>query len=250
MAQKPNFPGMNPYLEHPTIWPEVHYGLISCLMRMLNRCITPKYRAALEKRVYTDTLLVGIPDTTVFKSTPEVSSSPQPVAILPKPERVQIPTVIEVREPYLEIREISTNRVITVVEVLSPANKRSGEGRQKYLAKRQRILNSQTHLVEIDLLRTGISMPLEGGRTAAYQIVISRSQERPSAERYPFDLDDPIPCFLFPLGIDDKELVIDLAKLLEQSCEESAIDLSIDYAQPPIPSLSDNEQRWLAALIN
>ncbi len=248
MAKKPNFPGMNPYLEHPTIWPEVHYGLIGCLMRMLNRSITPKYRAALEKRVYTDTLLVGIPDTTVFENAPRASTSTRPTAVLPSPERVQLPTVIEVREPYLEIREISTNQVITVVEILSPANKRPGEGRQKYLTKRQQVLSSPTHLVEIDLLRSGQSMPFEGGRTAAYQIVISRSQERPSAERYPFDLPDAIPCFLFPLGAGDQEPVIDLAQLLEQACEDAAIDLSINYSQPPMPALAKDEQRWLETL--
>ncbi|MEO0350662.1 MAG: DUF4058 family protein [Cyanobacteria bacterium P01_A01_bin.15] len=249
MAKKPNFPGMNPYLENPTLWPEVHYGLIGGLMRTLNRCITPKYRAAIEKRVYTDTLLVGIPDTTVFESASRKSEASQVTAVLTKPERVELPTAIDVREPYLEIREISTNRVISVVEILSPANKRPGEGRQKYLAKRQKILASQTHLIEIDLLRSGLSMPFEGGSKSDYQIVVSRSQERPSAERYPFNLtDDPIPCFLFPLRGGDTEPIIDLAGLLGQACDEAALDLSIDYSQLPPPPLSEQERHWLKTL--
>lgn len=250
MAKKPNFPGMNPYLEHPTLWPEVHYGLIGGLMRALNLCITPKYRAAIEKRVYTDTLLVGIPDTTVFENVSRASESPQVTAVLTKPERVELPTAVDVREPYLEIREISTSRVVSVVEILSPANKRPGEGRQKYLAKRQKILASQTHLIEIDLLRSGLSMPFEGGRESDYQILVSRSQERPSAERYPFNLADPIPCFLFPLMGGDTEPVIDLAVLLRQACDEAALDLSINYSQLPLPSLSDQERRWLKTLIS
>jgi Protein of unknown function (DUF4058) len=48
----PLFPGLNPYLENPELWPEVHFGLISALARSLNTQITPKYRAAVEKRVY------------------------------------------------------------------------------------------------------------------------------------------------------------------------------------------------------
>ena len=56
----PQFPGMNPFLENPQLWSEVHFGLISVLARSLNAVITPKYRAAVEKRVYSDTLLVGI----------------------------------------------------------------------------------------------------------------------------------------------------------------------------------------------
>ncbi|MEL6351947.1 MAG: DUF4058 family protein [Cyanobacteria bacterium J06627_28] len=67
MATKPVFPGMNPYLEHPGIWPEVHYGLMGALMRFLNPQLTPKYRVAVEKRVYMDAVLVGIPNTVVFE---------------------------------------------------------------------------------------------------------------------------------------------------------------------------------------
>jgi hypothetical protein len=48
----PLFSGLNPYLENPELWPEVHFGLISALARSLNTQITPKYRAAVEKRVY------------------------------------------------------------------------------------------------------------------------------------------------------------------------------------------------------
>ena len=63
---QPRFPGMNPYLENPNLWTEVHFGLIAVLARSLNSLITPKYRAAVEKRVYSDSLLVGIPDVSVF----------------------------------------------------------------------------------------------------------------------------------------------------------------------------------------
>ena len=60
------FPGMNPYLENPDIWPEIHAWLIVQLARSLNPRLKPKYRAAVEQRVYTDPLLVGIPDVSVF----------------------------------------------------------------------------------------------------------------------------------------------------------------------------------------
>ena len=63
------FPGMNPYLEHPEMWPEVHHMLISILAETLTPQLLPKYRAAIDKRVYyvnsEDSLLVGIPDVTV-----------------------------------------------------------------------------------------------------------------------------------------------------------------------------------------
>lgn len=252
MTGRPAFPGMNPYLEHPALWPEIHYGVISGLMRMLNAYVTPKYRAAVDKRTYMDTVLVGLPDTTVFQksSSPNAvgRSSSTATAVVNKPEQVTVPTLEEVTERYLEIREIATHKVITVVELLSPKNKRSGEGRKQYLAKRQTVLNSQTHFVEIDLLRAGESMPISGGRQADYQILVSRAQQRPAAERYPFNLQEPIPCFLLPLQAEDEEPVVDLGRLILQACDEAAIDLSIDYAQPPTPPLKEEDTAWLKAL--
>lgn len=255
---RPNFPGMNPYLERPDIWPEIHYGLISGLMRSLNPLLNPKYRAAVDKRTYLDSVLVGIPDTTVIQSanssgleqpSPSASSELQSsTVVLSKPEIVSVPMLEEVTERFLEIRETTTGRVITVIEVLSPKNKRVGEGRSQYLRKRQTILSSQTHFVEIDLLRTGQPMPIQGGQESSYQILVSRVGDRPSAERYPFNVQDPIPVFTLPLMSPDSEPVIQLAKLIEQAYQEAALDLVIDYNQRPEPALSEHDVSWLKHL--
>jgi hypothetical protein len=101
-----------------------------------------------------------------------------------------------VREGYLEVRDVMTGEVVTVLEVLSPGNKRPGRGRRVYVLKRQRILESQTHLVEVDLLRGGESMPVLGKRPqTAYRIVISRSAWRPRAAWYAFGMQELIPSF-------------------------------------------------------
>ncbi|MEM6599163.1 MAG: DUF4058 family protein [Cyanobacteria bacterium P01_D01_bin.36] len=254
MVNRPNFPGMNPYLENSAIWPEVHYGLLGALMRFLNPQLNPKYRVAVEKRVYMDSVLVGIPDTVVFEKTnnppaaePTLQQDIQ-TAVLSKPEIVSVPMSQEVSERYLEVREVDSGRVVTVVELLSPKNKQPGEGRRQYADKRQRLLATQTHLIEIDLLRAGTPMLVEGGRNADYQILVSRSNERPAAARYPFDLPEPIPCFPLPLSAEDTEPVIDLAVLLKQACSEAALDLAIDYGSAPVPALSPSAQSWLEML--
>jgi Protein of unknown function (DUF4058) len=156
---QPKFPGMNPYLENPELWAEVHFGLISVLARTLNAVI---YRAAVEKRVYSDSLLVGIPDVSVFQRGTEAAEFPRTTATLSEPLVVTVPVVEETQERFLEIREVGTGTVVTVVEVLSPKNKRSGEGKVKHDAKRQAVLNSTANLVEIDLLRTGEPKPMAG----------------------------------------------------------------------------------------
>ena len=248
MTNRIIFPGMNPYLERPDIWPEIHYGLISGLMRTLNPLLNPKYRAAVDKRVYLDAVFVGIPDSTVVRQTADRITNSTLTAVVSKPERVVVPMLEEVTERFVEIREVATRKVITVIEVLSPKNKRSGEGRSQYIRKRQTLLSSQTHLVEIDLLRTGASLPVQGGRKADYQILVSRADERPAAERYPFDLQESIPVFLLPLTTADNEPAIDLAPLLNQAYEEAALDLVIDYSLPPEPALSELDAAWLETL--
>ena len=249
MAFSPIFPGMNPYLESPYRWPEIHHALISEIARAINPYIVPKYRAAIETRVYIDSSLVGIPDVYIHKRTQQkrVSSS---VAVSMKPERVAIPMPCEVTEGYLEIREPLTKRVITVIEVLSPANKRTGEGRKKYLSKRETVLSSLTHFIEIDLLRQGEAMPIAGGQPADYQILISRADERPSAERYAFNLRDEMPKFLLPLDTEDASMepMLDIKALLDQVCEDTAVDIDIDYAVQPQPPVSVEEFEWIQSL--
>jgi len=169
-------PGMNPYLEETGLWSEFHSRMIVAIADALDDLLSREYRVAVEKRVYLfqndaqndDTVLIGIPDVTVMGSerNPPSDSTAKAMAIsavaVAEPLTVEVPLLEEVQERYLEIREGATGQVITTIELLSPKNKRSGEGREAYLRKRQKILASATHLVEIDLLRAGVAMPMIG----------------------------------------------------------------------------------------
>ena len=251
VIMEPSFPGMNPYLENPSLWSEVHSWLIVQLARSLNPLLRPKYRAAVEKRVYDDALLVGIPDVSVFPQSPEAepSSVVTTTGVLSKPIRVTVPLTEEIVERYLEIREVKTGRVVTVIEVLSPKNKRVGEGREKYLTKRQKVLNSTTHLVEIDLLRAGNFMPMTQAVPSHYRILVSRANLRPEAELYPFNVRESIPEFLLPLQPPDQEPIVNLSEVLGQVYQEAALDLAIDYEKQPVPPLSDSDFQWVQSLI-
>ena len=257
-TDSPSFPGMNPYFESPYRWPEIHHALISEIARTLNLQIVPKYRAAIETRVYIDTSLVGIPDVYVQQRLSQKNIRSSAVAVSTglstEPERVMLPTPCEATEGYLEIREPLTHKVVTVIEVLSPANKRAGEGRRKYLEKRQAVLSSATHFVEIDLLRQGEAVPIAGVQQASYQILVSRADERSIAERYafelPFKLQDEMPKFILPLEAESTEVepVVDMKALLAQVCENTAVDIDIDYTLQPQPPLSAREFSWVRSL--
>lgn len=90
-------------------------------------------------------LLIGIPDVSVARSLTSSTATETVVAVAPpatKPTTVTVPMPEEVRESYLELREVGTGEVVTTIELLSPKNKRKGEGRKAYLSKRLQVLGS------------------------------------------------------------------------------------------------------------
>ena len=254
------FPGMNPYLENPELWSEVHSRLIVAIADNLNDHLSEKYRVAIEKRTYLsggdESLLVGIPAVVVVGKQPE-KSQPAAIAVLPplvvEPITVTVPMTEDVQERYLEIREVATGAVITAIEILSPKNKRTGEGRQAYERKRNQVFASLTHLVEIDLLRGGQPLPMLGTARSDYRILVSRSDplrvsrraRRPSAQLYAFNSRHEIPRFAVPLAAGDEEPVLNLQAVLQQVYERGRYHLAIDYQQPPQPPLSQDDLDWL-----
>lgn len=214
------FPGMNPYLESPELWPEVHSRLIVALADSLNPQLIPKYRAAIERRVYA---LEG---------------------------KVQLPIPIEIRETYLHIKEIATGEVIAAVEVLSPTNKRPGKGRNAYEEKRRDVLSSRTHLIEIDLLRGGEAMTiLAGNFKSDYRVLVSRSEQRPQADLYAFDITDEIPSFPIPLKSGDEDPVVELSSLMNQIYDRAGYEIVIDYSKSPVPPVEDDKAEWVNSLL-
>ena len=111
-----------------------------------------------------------------------------------------LPIQEEVKHRYLKIKRVGDNEVITVIEILSPANK-TGRGRQEYEKKRQEIFRSETNLVEIDLLRQGKPLPMGVTQTNDYRLMVSRGDKRPWADVYLFSMRDTIPDLPIPLHL-------------------------------------------------
>ncbi len=248
------FPGMDPYLENPEFWSEVHNRSIVAISDALSPQLRPKYRVAIEKRTYLseDEILVGIADVAVLTGRSDASLNPI-AATLPArykpPVQIAVPLPEEVRERYLEIREVSTGQVITVLKILSPKNKRSGVGRTAYERKRQQILSSTTHLVEVDLLRSGPRMHLLGDvPVTSYYILVSRSHHRSIADLYAFNLREEIPIFSLPLAPNESEPEVDLQELLNGVYDRASLDLVINYTQHPTPALK-GDAVWVEALL-
>ncbi len=253
------FPGMNPYLEHPELFPGIHHYLISEIARFLSPQLRPKYRVAVEVRMYETTddssLVVGIPDVTVKSRQIQDSNSSDMANVAvatptSQPVKVKIPMPVAIKEGYLEVREVGTETLITTIEIVSPSNKRVGKGREMYEEKREQVLASRTNLVEIDLLRRGNPMPIVDNNTQSqYRILVCRGNSRPNADLYAFNLPDVIPCFSLPLRAGDNEPVLDLQSLLNNVYDVYAYDLVVNYNDEPVPQLSKSDAVWMDALL-
>lgn len=250
------FPGMNPYLENPDLWSEVHHRLITAIADAIEPNLSLQYRVAIEKRTYLDdgeeSVKIAIPDVSVYtqSSTPKQTSSTITLPAQSEAVRVTIPLPEEKREGYLEIREVETGYVVTAIEVISPTNKRAGTGRDAYERKRREVLSCPTNLVEIDLLRNGKSMRiLSEIPQTDYRILVCRGNRRPQAELYAFSVRQEIPTFLLPLQPSDPEPLVDLQSLLIGVYNRARFDMAIDYHLDPVPPLKSEDKIWAEELL-
>ena len=247
------FPGMDPYLEHPALWTDVHNSLIAAIRDILSPLLAPRYYVGLERRAYLlkpdDVVLVGRPDIAVVQQREPRTLSTLPLADIGVLE-VDVPMNDEVSENYLEIHEVTTGKLVTILELLSPVNKLHEKGRADYEAKRDDVFRTRTNLVEVDLLRAGEPLPVVGKHVHSdYRILVSRGSTRPHAQLYPFMVRQTIPPFPLPLLPGDKEPSVELNPVLHALYERARFDLRLDYSQRPVPPLADADVEWAQELI-
>jgi hypothetical protein len=245
------FPGMDPYLERAELWPDVHNRLIVALADYLAPRVRPRYYVSIEQRTYRQESgglrFTGRPDVAVvaepavaYRNAPTVE--PPPV----RPITVELPVPDILREIYLDVKD-SAGELITCLEILSPANKAPGASRLMYERKRDWVLDSRTHLVEIDLLRGGLPMEMFGagnGQETHYRVLVSREERRPLAELLPFTVRHAIPDFPLPLCRGDEDVVVSLNTLFHELYDRAGYDLRINYRADPEPPLGGDDVAW------
>jgi len=256
------FPGMDPYLEVPSSWPDVHQRLITYIADVLQPAVRPRYHARIGERLYVvdmvhtlypDVVLVGRPVHEPPSAAMAITAAEKPVVEADTPVRVAIPPT-QYREPFVEIVHTTGAEVVTVIEVLSPANKASGEGHRLYRRKQGEVLGSSAHLIEIDLLSEGLStvaitearVNLEPHR---YLVCVNRKPERYQFELYPIPLQRRLPRIGVPLREPDPDVVLDLQTVFARCYDNGGYADFIDYRQPPPVSLSDKELEWVEELL-
>ncbi|MBN1283793.1 MAG: DUF4058 family protein [Anaerolineae bacterium] len=249
------FPGMDPYIEQPALWPGFHSLLAAEILKQLNAVLPDEYYADLEARI--EIGVMGLEDPPAFRPDVAVIESPRiPVipggaSIAAAPLETRTLLKEEMKVTAVRVLRRPEDRLVAVIEILSPINKRKGNSAHgEYVEKREMLLDTPVHLLEIDLLRKGERVPMESALPPApYFIVLSRAYRRPVCEVWPVQLADPLPVVPVPLLRGDPDMPLDMAKAISDVYDQARYDRRIDYTQPPPGPLTGDEAAWVKQLL-
>jgi hypothetical protein len=247
------FPGMNPFLEQETVWHDFHERFMPVAAEVLGAQVDPNYIVKIDEHVYIHEMpaearqFAGRADVAVVQTWTATETRPA-TAVIEAPAQVHLPLVDLERISYVEIRNRDDWQLVTVIELLSPANKKPGPDREQYLAKRSQLLASAVHFVELDLLRGGPRLPLEELPQCDYYALVSRAEERPRAGLWPLLLSDSLPVLPIPLRAPDRDAELDLAWLLNRIYDAAHYQTYI-YTGQPQPRLTAADAVWAQQFI-
>ncbi len=217
------FPGMDPYLEDESLWPAFHHQLVMCLYQILLPNLVDRYRARVGQRTYTT-------EQALFTSVVRE----------------------EHHEDYIEIRLRNDGRLVTLLEVVSPANKTTRAGREAYLAKRQEGRAANASLVELDLVLQGQPM-LDYSRDGLpdwdYAVTVTRATHPDRYEIYTTTLQKRLPSFKLPLAVDDRETIVNLQTAFTRCYDQGGFEPKLDYTQEPPAGVKVEDRRWLREVL-
>jgi hypothetical protein len=269
------FPGMDPYLESCAIWPDFHSKLVSEIGTELNQILPRPYYALLQSRpelgIAEDVGNVTraiVPDIAVLHDW-RSSHTGEMTAVVDHPRREVSPHVEfqiadePYRHEYVEIRDAQRDdRLITLIEVLSPSNKRRGPDREAYARKQRDILASEVSLIEIDLLRSGERIvPNAVVRTLVdalkpapdYLVLVSPVWKRVNTTQgyhsFPIGLRESLPCIGVPLK-DGTEVALDLQYVFNRAYDAGPYRRgAVKYSQGLELDLAEGDRGWADELL-
>jgi hypothetical protein len=212
---------MDPYLEEDKLWSGFQHQLVHSLNQILLPGLMDRYRARVAQRHYVNEQALF---TSVLRE--------------------------EHHEQLIEIRQRSDGKLVTLVDVVSPANKTTCSGRNAYLEKRREGKSCNANLVEIDLIMQGQPM-LDYSRDGLpewdFAVTVTRSTQPERYEIYTATLEKRLPRFRLPLAADDRDTVVDLQAAFTRAFDQGNFAEQIDYRKDPATRLSEHNRRWLDA---
>jgi len=214
---------MDPYLEDEKLWPVFQHNLVMCLYQVLLPGLVDRYRARIGQRHY-------VTEQALFTSVVRE----------------------EHQEEFIEVRQRSDGKLVTLVDVVSPTNKLIDAGRQAYLGKRTECKSQGASLVEIDLVLQGqptLEYSRDGLPDWDYAVTVTRASQPERYEIYSATLQKRLPRFRLPLAADDRDTVLDLQASFTRCYDQGGFAAKIDYERDPSPPLPREDIQWLNELL-
>ncbi len=249
------FPGMDPYLE--AHWRDVHARLIIYACDALQGVLPGALRARVEESVLLETPMGQgdhplFPDVRVveYASKRGLKTRSEAGAVVAEPLVVEAEPELATETLIEIIDRASGNRVVTVIEFLSPSNKSPGPNREQYLRKQREVCSSDANLVEIDLNRFGTHTlafslaHLKAQDRTAYMVCVRRAEIRGKADVYPMPLWERLPTVKIPLRPGDADVPLDLQTLVELCYRNGAYEGTLNYAIDCDPPLTGADKEW------
>jgi hypothetical protein len=251
---------MDPYLESPALWQDLHQRRIFCSSEALQPQLPPHYYALMGERIILEEVAHSdYPDVTIGRERTEPPTDggaqrAQGGGVAVEVE-VEADVAVEVEAP-VEIRDVSGGHVVTVIEFLSPSNKlASSQVHRTYLQKQAEVLGSDANLVEIDLLRRGshiLAAPdscLDLVRPYDYLVCVHRAARRSRFQLYARTVRQPLPRVAIPLRPEDGDVVLDLQAVFNRCYDSAPYARLIDYRLEPQVPLLPVDAAWADALL-
>jgi hypothetical protein len=217
------FPGMNPYLERDDLWHDFHERFLQLAAEVLGNRVKPHYVVRIDEHIHIH-------------------------EIFDAPGQARHPAMDIEQLAFVQVLDIRTRQVVTVIELLGRSYKVPGPDREQYLVRREQVLASQAHLVEIDLLRCGEPMPAGERPRFDYSALVSRVERRPHAEFWAVGLREPLPVIPIPMRRPDADLGLNLQGMLNRIYDTAGYEDTI-YGGEPDPPLSPEDAAWAEAFV-
>jgi hypothetical protein len=252
MTTKNPFPGMNPFFEQR--WHDAHTRLIAYTCDALQERLPGDLVAGAEEQF----VAIGAdvqpttfrPDVSV-KEPWEEGGGTAVAARVRAPKATQ-PTRIFVDdevERWVEIQD-QTGRLVTVIELLSPASKMDEAARERYRTKRGTLISGGVNVVEIDLVRQGSSVFPEEMRVITlregppYGVCVFVAAQPKVREAHIIGLREPLPVISIPLRPTDPDVALELQPLINQCHERGRYHL-LRYGVEPVPPFAPEDATWI-----
>ncbi len=247
------FPGMDPYLEDPIEWSDLHVRLMVTISRQLTAQVAPHFYVRVEQRVSIvgpddEERRVIIPDVYLAQTGAQPTQPAASALTIAAPTLITVLDELELREHFIEIYDARSRAVIATIEVLSPVNKAGGPKRAAFMAKRRAVMASPAHWIEIDLLRAGERPPEVAGKSDYYALLKRGGQPGPFEVWY-CNLRDPLPTIAVPLRAPFPDVPLDLQAALTDAYAEARYDDQLAYATVPPPPLLPADTAWATARV-